>query len=417
MPIMYVNPGPKKARKAARPKRKTKRKKISARRANMAKPKRRKKTTVRRKKKAPARRKPTSSTTRKAAAKKGAATRKRKAAARSRAAKKAARTRARRARRSNPVRRKRSAAPKRKRARKTEPKRRRARRNAPKRRRRTALAKRRSNPARKRRYQRRKRRAVKRRRNPATGGLWKFLMLKALPAAISLYGSRLLSGKLSGRIPGLDRLPSHIRQPAVALGVFGLGHVMTGKKSPIKMLKKYRDGVMVGTTINLLDKLIGAFAPESVKSMIGISNYDEDIYGPALDDYIQIGDVPPIQDDITFADYVAVDDYVQIGQYDTEGLEAELGMGMLEQDLGMLEQDLGMLQQDLGVEMDLGRADFADRNLGGVTRSAMTAPVGKKRYLAPVPPRSFTKPVPHFTAGFDKPANVYTGIFASGYGC
>lgn len=219
-----------------------------------------------------------------------------------------------------------------------------------------------------------------------------------LPISLSLYGSRLITGKLSGRIPGLDRIPDQFRQPALAAGLLVAGHFTTKK---LKALKKYRIGIMTGLGINLIDKFVGAFAPENIKAMVGVSNYAEDIYGPALNDYVAIGDALPIQDDIALNDYVAVDDYIGIGQYGGEGLEEELGAM----------QDMGMVEQDLGVEMDLGAADFADRRLGGVTRAAMRAPVGRKRYRAPVPARSFTKPIPHIGAGFDKPNKLYTGIF------
>jgi len=256
---------------------------------------------------------------------------------------------------------------------------------------------RRSNPAGAyaRRYGARRRR---RRSNPNGNGIMAIVMKHALPIAGSLYVSRLVSGKLSGRIPGFDRVPEQFRQPVLAGGLVVVGHIATTKVRP---LKKHRVGIMTGLVINAIDKVLGAFAPANVKSMFGISNYGEDIYGPALSDYVAVNGAPPIQDDITLADYVAVDDYVSIGEYDGEGLETELGMM----------QDLGM-HQDLGVEMDLG--DFANRRLGGVTRSAMAAPIGEKRYLAPVPARSFTKEVPRFSAGFDDSNKLYTGIFSGG---
>jgi len=230
------------------------------------------------------------------------------------------------------------------------------------------------------------RRRYTRRRNP--GDLMGLMMTRVVPVAASLYMSRLISGKLAGKIPGLDKIDEKYRSPALAAILFGAGHFLTGNKSPVKMLKKHREGIMVGLGINLLDKILGAFAPENVKSMFGVSAYDEDIYGPALsdyvsvDDYVAIGDVPPIQDDITLADYVQIGD---------DGLE-----------------------QDLGMEMDLG--DFANRHLGGVSRSAMQAPSGHKKYLAPVPARPFTTPVPDFSKGFDNPNRLYTGIFSGGFG-
>jgi hypothetical protein len=110
--------------------------------------------------------------------------------------------------------------------------------------------------------------------------------------------------------------------------------------------------------------------------------------------------------------YVTVDDYVSIDgtplndQLTLDGYEEALG---LEQDLGM-EMDLGDMYADLG-------DDFANRHLGGVSRSAMRAPIGHKKYLAPVPERSFTAAVPHINdMTFDKPDKLYTGIFGGGFG-
>ncbi len=215
-----------------------------------------------------------------------------------------------------------------------------------------------------------------------------------LPAAVALYGARLISGKLSDKIPGINSVPANMRQPVLAGGLLFLGHLATKK---VKQLKKYRLPIMVGLSMNLIDKVLIAVAPQNVKDMIGLSDY------VSVDDYIAIDSSGrPIQDNIAMSDYVAV------GQYEGEGLEQDLGM--LEQDLG-----LGMLEQDLGIEMDLG-SDFADRYLGGVSRSSMRAPVGHKRYLAPVPGRSFTAPVKHISDEFDASDRLYTGIFAAGFG-
>lgn len=224
--------------------------------------------------------------------------------------------------------------------------------------------------------------------------------------------SRLISGKLSGKIPGMDMIPDQFRGPALAAILLGAGHFATKKVAP---LKKYRTGVMVGLGINLIDKILVAFAPEQA-GMVGLSNYDEDIYGRALndyvavDDYIAIGDAPPLDDDIALSDYIAIgDDY-------------EEDLGDMYQDLGM-EQDLG----DTGMYQDLGRSGapglpasggFANRHLGGVHRNQMlSAPIPHRNYTAPVPARSFTKPVPAFGQGFDKPDKLYTGIFNGGWNC
>lgn len=391
MPIMYVNPAPARRRRKV-----TKKKRSASSRRNpskkkgttMAKTKRRPATSRRRRKSVGRKKNPARSL----AAKK---------AARTRAAKKAARTRGRR----------RNAWSEKKTATKT-------RKIAPAhskaakkgwRKRKKATTSRKKNPAHRMRrrnpssaYARRygaRRRSRRGRRNPSNG-LMGLMTQHVLPVAASLYASRLVSGKLSGRVPGLDRLPEQFRQPILAGGMFAAGHFATKK---VRQLKKYRNGIMIGLGVNLLDKVLGAFAPESVKSMFGISNYAEDIYGPALSDYVSVNDYvavdgTPIQDNITLSEYVAV------GGYESEGLE---------QELGAVYQDLGEAYQDLGVEQDLGD-DFADRNLGGVSRSAMRAPVGHKRYLAPIPSRSFTAPIPSFGAGFDRPEKLYTGVFAGG---
>jgi hypothetical protein len=214
---------------------------------------------------------------------------------------------------------------------------------------------------------------------------------QVVPTAVALYVGRLLSKQLSGRLPGLNTLTPKQQSATVAGAVFGAGYfLMYAKKGP-KLLKKQKSQVMVGLGINLADAILTMVAP-TVATQVGVGDYVQ------IGDYLTVGGVPPIQDDITLSDYVSVDGY------DGEGLETDLG----------LYQDLGVLEQDLGVEMDLGAAhtDFADRHLGGVHRWQMQAPVGHKRYQAPVPPRSFTKPVRHFGDGFDDMNRLYTGIFA-----
>lgn len=429
MPIMYVNPAPKKrsTRKRKPAKRKATRRATPARRKNpkrkvttMAKTKRRKAPVRRRRRKVAVKRKrrnPTSKAKRSAAARKVARTH---AANKRSAAAKRRRKPTTRRRRRNPVaamrrRRRRPAAKKavrRRNPRKRSPVKRR---RSAKRRRNPMAARRYSTARRRRRNPSRRRRNTHRRRNPDSGSLMDLFMKSVIPVAGSLYVSRLISGRLAGKIPGLDRVPEHFRSPVLAAALLAGGHYLTGKKGPVKMLQKHRTGIMTGLGINFLDKVIGAFAPSHIKTMFGISNYGEDIYGPALDDYVSVddyvavGNAPPIQDDITLSDYVAV------GQYGGEGLEEELGQDIY-QDLG---QDI---YQDLGVEMDLGTTmaeplGFADRRLGGVHRNQMRAPIGHKRYTAPVPARSFTKQVPQFGDQFDASDRLYTGIFGGGYGC
>lgn len=352
MPIMYVNPAPKRRRKKATKKR------AASRRKNAT-------ATRKRTKKNPTRK-------RSLAAKKAARTRAANKRKRSLAAKRAARRRnpkrktASRARRRNPWREKKTQTVSRRVARGH-------RKAALKGWRRKRRGRKNPAPRYKRRY----------RRNPA--GVMDFVMQVA-PVAAALYGSRLVTGLVSER---LTMIPATFRRPAVAGGLLVAGHFATTK---VAALRKHRTGVMIGLGLNALDKIISAFAPENVKGMLGVSDYGTDIYGPALGvgEYVTFG-ATPLEDDITMADYVSVDDYVAV-----EGFEAELGQ----------------IEADLGAEMDLG--DFSDRRLGGVARQQMRAPVGSMKYLAPVPARSFTKVVPPIGQDYDKEDLLYTGVFAGG---
>ncbi len=208
------------------------------------------------------------------------------------------------------------------------------------------------------------------------------ILKQALPVAASLYAARFITGKYMASVPGISSLPAKAQQPAIAALLAVAGHFATQK---VKPLKKHRTGIMTGLAINLIDKIFAAVAP-SVATQVGVGDY------VAIGQYMTVDGAPPIDDNITLADYVSVDGY-----------EEALGM----------EQDLGMIEQDLGMEMDLG--DFANRNLGGVSRSAMQAPIGHKSFLAPVPARSFTAPVPDFSDSFDKPSKLHTGIFSGGF--
>ena len=224
-------------------------------------------------------------------------------------------------------------------------------------------------------------------------------------------------------VPGVSAIPSKIRGPAVAGVLFGAGHFATKKRS----LRKMRTGVLVGLGLNLLDTLLSALAPPGVKSLFGLAGADEDIYGPALSDYVAMDDyvalegAPPIENHLTLSDYVAVGDTGL--DPDMEGLESELGG--IEQDLGAIEDDEGDTDleafEDLGTVdayQDLGRGfmDFANRKIGGVNRRMLRAPIRRKRARAPVPRRRFARPIPRVGHAFDEPAQLYTGIFSGGFG-
>ena len=400
---------------------------------------RKKRRSVKRRKTTASRRKKNPSTKRKAAARKAAATRKRKAAARSAAAKKAARTRKRRMssrkrnaapkrRRRRTVRRKRNAAPKRRR-RSTKRKsmtRRRRRNPAPLRRR--ARRRRRRNPNQtrglvalskgRRAYKHRKRKGraltrsyikkynIRMKSNPST---MMDAVKMALPIAASLYGGKFLTTKIVGVMP--EAMKSSLRdlggynmqKPVAALALFGAGFY--GTKKLKGKAGKYRPAIVLGLGINLVDALVCTFAPGDVCGTLGVkseeTSADADAPSAASDyvqvgEYVGIGDVPPIDDDITLADYVEIGD--------------------LEADLGALESELGM-SAELGAEEDLGRVGgFANRHLGGVHRNEMLKQIPAAKMVAPVPARSFVGKVPGIGQGFDSDSRHYSGMFGGVFG-
>lgn len=214
-----------------------------------------------------------------------------------------------------------------------------------------------------------------------------------VPVVVSLYGSRALSTRLAPMVPGLNAIPAQFQGIAMA-GVVMVGAHFATKK--VRFLKKHRGGIMIGTTINLFDQAVMAFAPESVKQMVGVGEY---VQVGGMGEYVQVGDAPPIDDDITLA---GLSDYIEVGE--------------LESELGQVESELGMLESELGVESDLGADPLSKAYLGGTPRSSMLKPVPHQAMVAAVPKRSFTKQIPHAGAGYDNPDVLYGGIFSGGFG-
>lgn len=215
-----------------------------------------------------------------------------------------------------------------------------------------------------------------------------------MPFAGALYASRFLTNQIGQYLP----VGGNLGKPLAAGAAMVAAHFGTKK---IKFLKKHRTPIMVGAGINVIDAVLGAFAPESVKSMFGIASAAPAAVSAeategyfTTDDYFAVGDAPPLDDQLALQDYVAV------GQ-----LESELGA----------EEELGMLEQDLGLESELGHTDFANRRLGGVHRGQMLRPVRSANMVAPVPARSWTREVPEVGQGFDNPKSLYTGIFGGGW--
>lgn len=224
------------------------------------------------------------------------------------------------------------------------------------------------------------------RSNPGIGGMVDVIK-QVLPIALSLYGARAISGKLAGRIPGFDRIPSQFQGPAMA-ALLMFGAQFATKK--VSFLAKHRFGILAGTGINLIDSVLSAFAPASVKSMFGLG----DTYDDGLSDYVQVG-ATPIDDNLTLSDYVEVGDYIQ-----TDGL-------------GQIEEELG-LSEELGVEEELGDS-LSRAYLGGVSQSSMLRQVPTRPMLAAVPQRSFTRDVPEAGSNYDNSNRLYGGVFAGGF--
>lgn len=259
---------------------------------------------------------------------------------------------------------------------------------------------RRPNPHRYRMHHRR-RMANRRRRNPDIGML-KSIVMKALPIGGGFLVGRVATvgvSSLLGRLP----VPAMAMGPVSSVAVLAAGAWVTGLKAMPGVVAKHRSSLLVGLALNALEKVVAAVMPSSLKARLGMGDTAD--YGRALAEYIQIGAAPPLDDRITMNEYVAVDDYVAV-----DGLGSLGSLGAM-QDLAEYRQDLGFTQE-LGMEQDLGV--FEDRHLGGTHRAAMLAPVPQKKYLAPVPARSFTGTVPSIGGDYDADAEVYTGIFSHG---
>lgn len=198
-------------------------------------------------------------------------------------------------------------------------------------------------------------------------------MKRAVPVLAGFYGSRFVSSRIGPMIPGVSALGS-LTTPVVSLAVIAGANYLTNK---VGALRKHRAEALMGTALAALDALFQAFAPTSIKAMVGVSDY------VAVGDYIQMGAVQPINDSMTLSDYVAVGD-----------VEEELG-----------------LEEELGVEEELGN-DL----LGGVSSTSLMKQVPSQRFLEPVPARSFTKQIPAAGSAYDSANQLYGGIFGGGFG-
>ena len=205
------------------------------------------------------------------------------------------------------------------------------------------------------------------------------LAKRAIPVALGFIGANVLINRVGPMLPGVSALGS-LQQPALAIGEVVLANYLTKK---VGVLAKHREEIMLGAGLSMLTTLFKAFAPASVQSMIGMSDYVQ------MGDYVAVGGAPPLREDFSLSDYVAVGG---------DGLEEELG----------LTEELGVVEEALG-----------DPRLGGLpgpTNGGLLKPVPTMAFMQPVPARSFTKTVPPAGTSYDNPNQLYAGIFGGGFG-
>jgi hypothetical protein len=209
------------------------------------------------------------------------------------------------------------------------------------------------------------------RRNPGMFGGLIDIAKSAIPVFAALYGSKFVVSSVAARATFLGTAAG----PVLSVGAMALANWGAGK---VGFLAKHKNAILLGTGLGALESIIRSFAPASVKSMIGLSDYVQ------MGDYIAVG-ATPINDSMTLSDYIAVGD----------GVEEELG-----------------LEEELGVEEELGGT------MGGLMGGGgnLLAPVPTQSFLAPVPARSFTKQIPAAGTSYDNPGQLYNGIFAGKFG-
>lgn len=243
----------------------------------------------------------------------------------------------------------------------------------------------RMNPGRRRRkrrrsHGRRRRRSYRRyarrryRRNP--GGMFMDMAKRALPVALSFLASRMIVNKVGPMLPFVSSLGSFSGVLMSGVTAFG-AHFATQK---VAALAKHRQEIMSGAILQVFASAWSAFAPASVQSMLG--DYVQ------MGDYVAVGGAPPLREDFTLSDYIAVGG---------DGVSEELG-----------------LEEELGVEEELGDARLG--GLPGPTSGGLLKPVPTMSFMQPIPARSFTKQIPAAGTAYDNAGQVYTGIFAGKFG-
>lgn len=174
--------------------------------------------------------------------------------------------------------------------------------------------------------------------NPSFKGMLD-VVKQALPVAGAFYAGRLLANKVTS-IPAVGGLVGKLGThagPAIALATLAAGGFATAKVAP---LRKYTGAIMTGLGLNFVFTLIDTYAPQNVKTFIGVG--DDQLYDEALADY-----------------------QADLGDYtDVEGYESAEGLGGME-DLGAL-GPVGRSSQFRQIGQGPGENDFG----GGIFSSA-----------------------------------------------
>jgi len=226
-------------------------------------------------------------------------------------------------------------------------------------------------------HRRGRRRSYRRyRRNP--GNMLLDLVKDALPVLGGFYATKLIANKIGPMVPGVSSLGS-LQGPVMSVATVLLMNFATKK---VGALASRRTSLMLGSALSVLDSLVSAFAPASLKSLVGMSDYVQ------MGDYIAVGGAPPLRERFTLSDYIAVGG---------DGVEQELG-----------------LEEELGVEEELGATDGYMGGLPGGAR--LLAPVPTQAFVTPVPARSFTKAIAPAGTSYDNASDLYGGIFGGRFG-
>lgn len=229
-------------------------------------------------------------------------------------------------------------------------------------------------------HRRGRRRSYRRyRRNPGIGDIFGELK-RVIPVAVSFLANRMVVNKFGPMLPVVSSLGT-LQGPVLSVASLLLTNFVTKK---VGALSRYREQAMMGAGFQALASLWTAFAPASIQSAVG--EYVN------MGDYVAVGAAPPLRENFTLSDYVAVGG---------DGVEEELGMGAME---------------ELGVEEELGNVLLGGLP-GPVSGSmGMLKQVPSQQFISPIPARSFTKPVPAVTTAYDNSSDLYSGIFGGKFG-